>query len=146
MGEYKGHHLTADEVEKKLKRMYWMQMEEAAKERKLKEMETQATHITASFSATRTSNMPTSKVENYAVNSYELVMDIEEMLQKLRKEQKECNELIELLDDPRLKAILTDYHCNGIKLSKIEKIYHYSRSQIHVLRKKAYQEISNKTQ
>lgn len=138
--------MTAKEVERKLSRMYWLKKEVKAKERKRKELLTQATHITADFSPTPSGGDPMSKPERYAMETYDLLHDLDESYRILLQAQKECMELIELLDDPLLRAILIDYHFNGIKLSDIEIIYHYSRSQIWNLRQKAYQQIEDKTQ
>lgn len=135
--------MTAREAERKLKRIYWMQKEVKAKEMQLAELQTQATHITAVFSPVKASGGNSSKVENYAIRSYELRLDIEEKIQALIEAQTDGMKMIESLDDPLLRSILIDYHFNGIPLAKLETKYCYSRSQIYVLRQKAYEQIAD---
>lgn len=146
VGRSERHLMTPREVELKLKRIYWMKREVKAKEMQLAELQTQATHITAVFSPVKASGSNSSKVENYAVRSYEISMDIEESIGALYETLHEGMKMIESLDDPLLRCILIDYHINGIPLAKLEKKYFYSRSQIYVLRQKAYEQIADKTQ
>ena len=135
--------MTSKEVERKLSNVYWLKREILVKESRLAELKAMATHITAVISQTKTfSSNVTSKPENYAIRSYELTLDIEDDIRHLLQEEERATEMIQMLNDPMQRTILTDYHLNVIPLNKLEDKYHYSRSQIYNIRQNAYRIIA----
>ena len=135
--------MTSKEVERRLSNVYWLKREILVKESRLAELKAMATHITAVISQTKTfSSSVTSKPENYAIRSYELTLDIEDDIRHLLQEEERATEMIQMLNDPMQRTILTDYHLNGIPLNKLEDKYHYSRTQIYNIRQSAYRRIA----
>ena len=136
--------MTSTQVEKKLKRFFWLKKEVMAKEQRLDELITAATHITAVLAPVRASTSGiSSKPEDYAIRSFELKMDLEDDMNRLIIEMTECERMISILEEPLQRAILIDYHFNGIPLRKLEDKYHYSRKQIYNIRQTAYENIAH---
>lgn len=136
--------MTPKEVKDRLSKVYWLRKEVRAKERTLEEMKTRATHITANFSPAKTfSSNVTSKPENYAVHTYELTLDLDEDIERLNKEISIANGMIAIVKDSTARNILFAYHVQGMKLNLLEEIFHYSRTQLYVIRRNAYEEIAD---
>ena len=133
--------MTPRDVERKLKKIFWLKREIASKENRLADMIDEATHITAILTQTRSSEVA-NKPENYAVRSYELKLSLEDDIENLMQQMEEADRMIAVLTDPMERTILVDYHFNGTPLRKLEDKYHYSRKQIYNIRQEAYIKIA----
>lgn len=135
--------MTALDVKHELDSIWQLRREIASREEHLEELRTQATHITSVLSqAKATSSDAGSKPENYAVRSYELMMDYEDKVGELYDKIKEAEALIELLDSPFLKAVMIDLHVRCIGLRNVMAKYNYSQRQLYNVRWKAYSKIA----
>lgn len=111
---------------------------------RLAEIDSMATHITSVFSLTKSFSGDTiSKPEQYVIRSEKLKEDLMDDYESLLQQEREAHEMISVLQDPIERAILIDYHLNGIKIKRLENIYHYTERQIYNIRHKAYQNISD---
>ncbi len=135
--------MTEKEVKVKLESIRHLRNEIRARERQLEELQAQATHITSVISYSKTfGSERSSQPENYAVNSYELVQDLDDKVGELYELMDEGMRMIDCLSDPLLRAMLIDYHINGLKMEAMTRQYHYSWRQIYNLRWVAYRKIA----
>lgn len=136
--------MTAKQVESQLKRIYYLKKEIKARERMRDELMTQATHITSVLSQAKVfTDSGQSLPENYAVRSYELLQDLDELTGQLMNELNKGMKLIGSLSSPLERSILIDYHVNAMKLERICDKYHYSYRQIYNIRMAAYRKIAD---
>ena len=111
---------------------------------RLAEIDTMATHITSVFSQTKAfSADPVSKPEEYVIKTEKLKEDLLQDYKLLLQQEEEAQRMISSLDSPVERGLLIDYHLNGIKIKRLEMIYHYTERQIYNIRHKAYQNIAD---
>lgn len=135
--------MTPSEVKGRLDQIRSLRNEIKAREEQLEELATQATHITSVLShAKAIGGDKTSQPESFAVNSYELRMDLEEKVQDLYLRTEEAMQMLECLPDPLLRGILIDIHINGYSMTKMERKYNYSYRQIYNLKWIGYRKIA----
>lgn len=136
--------MTAKQVEAQLKRIYYLKKEIKARERMRDELMTQATHITSVLSQAKVfTDSGQSLPENYAIRSYELLQDLDDLTDELMTELERGLKLIASLSSPLERSILIDYHVNALKMEKIAQKYHYSERQVYNIRMTAYHKIAD---
>lgn len=136
--------MTAKQVEAQLKRIYYLKKEIKARERMRDELMTQATHITSVLSQAKVfTDSGQSLPENYAIRSYELLQDLDDLTDELMTELDRGLKLIGSLSSPLERSILIDYHVNALKMEKIAQKYHYSERQVYNIRMAAYHKIAD---
>ena len=136
--------MDAYEVKQYLSQCWKIRCEILAKHESLYNLRSLAEKTTSTFSLTPSGHGEGSKVEHYAIQLVTMQQDMEECIQDLIRVQKEAEAMIEMLEDPMQRAILTDYHLNGIPINKLEDKYNYSRTQIYNIRRSAYRRIADK--
>lgn len=136
--------MTAFEVRSEMRKAYWIRREIKARVRRMGELRSMAEKITPTFSPTPGGGGDGSRVEHYAVLIVEMQQDVEERTAELVKVEKSIQEWVELVDDPRARALLIDYHLNGLNAEEVGAVNGYERRQVFRILSEAYEEIAEK--
>lgn len=110
----------------------------------MEELRSMAEKATTAFTLTPSAPQGnSSRVESYAIRIVEMQQDANELMDQLLEVVTEIQKMISCVPDPVHRAILMDYHLRGIPLSTLEDKYHYSRTQLYVIRQNAYKLIAS---
>lgn len=124
--------MTNKQTEKWLYRAWNASEEIDAKQTQLEEMRSRAMSVTATLTGMpgRASKDPHAKMEKYLLLSENISIQID----KLIGIQKEVTEVIDKVQDDRMRIVLTERYINRRKWEDISNIMHYSHEGGYVFR------------